>query len=172
MLSDPKRAQAVFIKDVEDTYAHLVMRVKAGLEEEAAYPNGRETIQLMQEDPSKPISFNVPDGPPPAEIRLEGPGTENLDIEEVRKALQTRWEVFQAFPVDLQRALKIGTLEAVNKVLGDMKVEDAEEVVGMIEAVGILSLSDGGRVRDLTHGEVGEDEEGIEGDVEDEGVQA
>jgi len=163
MLTDPKRAQPVFIKDVEDTYTHLAHRVKASLEEEEAYPNGRETIQLMQEDPTKPISFNVPDGPPPAEIRLEGPGTEDLDIEEVRRALQTRWEVFQSFPDELQEALKIGTLEAVNKVLGDMKVEDAEEVVKLIEAVGILSLSDGGKVRDLTNPEDADDEDdGVE----------
>ncbi|KIJ54710.1 hypothetical protein M422DRAFT_24618 [Sphaerobolus stellatus SS14] len=163
MIAEPKRAQPVFIKDVEDTYAHLASRVKISMEEEARNPSGRETIQLMQEDPTKPITFNVPDGPPPADIRLEGPGTENLDIEEVRKALQVRWDVFQSFPRELQDALRVGTLEAVNNVLGDMQVEDAEEVVKMIEAVGILSLSDGGRPRDMTH-----DEEGEEGDDEEE----
>ena len=166
MVTEPKRAQAIFLKDVEDTYAHIATRVKAGLEDEAAHPDERETIQLMQEDPNKPITFNVPDGPPPEEIHLEGHGTEDLDIEQVRKALQTRWDVFQSFPAELQEALKTGTLEAVNKALREMSVEDAEEIVKLIEAVGILSLSDGGRVRDMTDPSAtpGADPESTEGE--------
>ena len=80
---------------------------------------------------------------------MEGPGTENLDIEEVRKALQLRWDVFCGFPETLQEALKGGTLEAVNKVLGEMTVEEAEGVVQQLDMVGILNFAEGG-IRDET----------------------
>jgi cell division cycle protein 37 len=151
MVSDEKRAQTVFLKDVEDTYAHLAARVIATQAEEEEAGQGREQIQLMQEDSSQPITFNVPDGPPPEDLRLEGPGTEGLDIEQVRRALQMRWDVFEAFDDALKKALQIGTLEAVNKILGKMEVADAEEVVKMLEMAGILSFADGGNVRDMTN---------------------
>ena len=93
MSGDP-RAEGVFIKDVEDTYAHIVNRVKvAKEEEEESLANGPEQIQLVPENPGTTISFIVPDGPPPEELRLEGPGTEDLeslDIERVREAGRLR----------------------------------------------------------------------------------
>jgi cell division cycle protein 37 len=49
-----------------------------------------EQIQLVTENPDTVISFNVPDGPPPENLVLEGPGTEGMDVEDVRKALQVR----------------------------------------------------------------------------------
>lgn len=160
MVANEKRAQTVFLDDVEKTYAHLASRVAASkVEEEAA--RGREQIQLMQEDPSQPITFNIPDGPPPENLRLEGPGTEELDIEQVRHALQMRWDVFEAFDDALKKALQKGTLEAVNKVLGKMDVIDAEETVRLLEMTGILSFADGGKVRDMTSPT---DEAGVEGE--------
>lgn len=155
VLGDP-RAQAVFEKDVEDTYAHLVQRVLASQED--AGGEGVEQIQLVPENPSQTISFNVPDGPPPENITLEGPGTEGLDVEEVRKALQLRWDVFEGFSKDLQEALKSGALDGVNKVLGNMSVEKAEEVVRLLDAGGILSFAEGG-IRDQTGNEDDEDDE-------------
>lgn len=152
MISDEKKAQLVFLNDVEGTYDHIAKRVIATAAEEAEH----ETIQLMQEDPSKPITFNVPDGPPPEDLRLEGPGTENMDIEEVRKALQLRWDVFESFSDTMKEALKSGSLDNVNKVLGEMKVEDAEEVVKLLEVGGIMNLSDSGNVRDMTKGDGGD----------------
>jgi cell division cycle protein 37 len=150
MVSDEKRAQTVFLKDVEDTYVQLAARVVATQAEEGEATQGREQIQLMQADSSQPITFNVPDGPPPEDLRLEDPGTEGLDIEQVRHALQMRWDVFEAFDDALKKALQNGTLEAVNKVLGKMEVADAEQVVKMLEMAGILSFADGGNVRDMT----------------------
>lgn len=169
MVSAEPRAQVVFLKDVEDTYAHLAARVVATQAEDAEEAHGREQIQLMQEDPSQPITFNVPDGPPPEHLKLEGPGTEGLNIEQVRRALQMRWDVFQSFDDTLKKALKKGTLDAVNKVLGKMEVADAEETVKMLEMAGILSFADGGKVRDMTlpGGEGGaDDDEGADGDDE------
>jgi len=140
---DP-RALMVFDKDVEDTYKLLSERAaKAAKEEEAG---GKERIQLVAEDPTQTISFNVPDGPPPAEIKIEGPGTENLDPVEVRQALQRRWEIFEGFEPNLQAALKTGNLVEVNDVLGEMEIPRAEEVVQLLDIAGILSFSQQGIV--------------------------
>ena len=146
MVSGDKRALKVFEDDVERTYEHVVSRVKISQEEAA---QGREQIQLVPENPNTTISFNVPDGPPPENLILEGEGTESLDIEEVRKALQMRWDIFQTFPIELQEALKAGGLDGVNKVLGDMEVADAEMIVNSLDMAGILNFAEGG-IRDQT----------------------
>jgi cell division cycle protein 37 len=145
MISGDKRATDVFVKDVEDTYAHLVQRVAASKEE----AGGGEQIQLVPEGADTTISFNVPDGPPPAELALEGEGTEGLDIEEVRKVLQMRWDVFNTFPENLKDALKSNQLEAVNAVLGKMPVPEAEQVVQALDMASILNFAEGG-IRDET----------------------
>lgn len=137
----------IFKDDVEKTYKHLVERVKINKEEAAS--EAREQIQLVAENPDTVISFNVPDGPPPENLVLEGPGTEGMDIEEVRKALEFKWKVFQDFPEDLQIALKGGKLEDVNVVLGKMEVPEAEAVVESLDMAGILSFADN-KFRDET----------------------
>ncbi|OAX40935.1 hypothetical protein K503DRAFT_713579 [Rhizopogon vinicolor AM-OR11-026] len=156
MTAGDQRAITIFVKDVEDTYSHLKTRAKVAAAES---PNEehKEQIQLVPENPSASISFNVPDGPPPEDLRLEGPETKDLDVEEVRQALQMRWDVFQGFPEDLKAALKIGTLEEVNKVLGSMEVSVAEDVVGKLDMAGIMSFVSGG-IRDETGIDEDEDE--------------
>lgn len=157
MIAGDKRAVPIFVKDVEDTYAHLVTRAAAAATEASASTQEKEQIQLVPENPNSTISFNVPDGPPPDDLVLEGPGTEDLDIEEVRKALLMRWSVFEGFSEALKDALRVGTLEAVNKVLGEMDVGEAEEVVSQLDLAGIMSFAEGG-VRDETGN--AQDEEG------------
>ncbi|KAI6123907.1 Cdc37 N terminal kinase binding-domain-containing protein [Pisolithus croceorrhizus] len=147
MIGGDKRAIPVFVKDVEDTYAHIVTRAKAAAS--SSESGHKEQIQLVPENPNATISFNVPDGPPPDDLRLEGPGTEELNIEEVRRALTMRWQVFQSFPEPLKVALKDGTLEAVNKVLAGMEVSEAEDVVSKLDMTGIMNFAEGG-IRDET----------------------
>ena len=149
MINADPRAVMVFMKDVDDTYNHIVTRVKVNMEEEEELSKGAEQIQLVPENPDAEISFNVPDGPPPENIKLEGSGTEDMDIGEVRKALQVQWDVFDGFEEDMQAALKSQKLEAVNKVLGSMKIEEAERVVQLLQISGILSFSENG-IRDQT----------------------
>ena len=148
MITADQRAVMVFMKDVDDTYSHIVSRVKAN-EEEEALAQGAEQIQLVPENPDAEISFNVPDGPPPENIKLEGPGTEGMEIEEVRKALQMQWDVYEGFEEDMKAALKSQKLEAVNKVLGSMEIEEAERVVELLQISGMLSFSESG-IRDQT----------------------
>lgn len=167
MIANDQRAIAVFENDVANTYAHLVERVRVVKAEEAAAASGEgeEQIQLVPENPGQTISFDIPDGPPPEKLVLEGPGTENLDIEEVRKVLQMRWDVYDAFSGELKDALKSQKLEEVNKVLGRMKVVDAEEVVRLLDLARILNFGEHG-VRDETGKGKGKEVEGEEEEEE------
>jgi cell division cycle protein 37 len=167
MVAGGQSAQAIFRKDVEDTYQHIVKRVEIAKVEEAEAAAAGEQIQLVAENPDTVISFNVPDGPPPENLVLEGPGTEDMDIEEVRKALQMRWDLFGGLPENLQEALKTGELAAVNKVLGNMPVNEAENVVKALDMGGILSFAEGG-IRDET-GRADEADEEYDDDDDDDG---
>jgi cell division cycle protein 37 len=149
MIDGDRRAIDIFHNDFENTYKHLSERVRITQTDAAASGQGKEQIQLVAEDPDTIINFNVPEGPPPENLVLEGPGTEDLDIEEVRKALHMRWDVFCAFPQDMQDALKSGQLEEVNNVLGEMDIPTAEGVVQNLNIAGILSFSDE-KIRDRT----------------------
>ncbi|KAJ7688208.1 hsp90-like protein [Mycena olivaceomarginata] len=145
MIAGDKRAEAVFLDDLEKTYAHLATRVK--LSQEEAKKGGRETIMLASENEGD-ITFNVPSGPPPDELVL-GEGMEDMDIEEVRRALQLRWDIFQTLPENLRTALQTEELAQVNKVLGDMEVAEAEEILERLDMAGIITFSESG-VRDET----------------------
>lgn len=121
------QAQGVFNKDVAETYTRIKTRA-AELkkeEEENAGQEGVEQIQLHAVEPGTEIHINVPQ-----------PGsTDEVEIQ-ARK-------IFENFPRGLQRALESGKLDDVNKVLGKMSVEEAEEVVELLGQGGMLSLQEG-----------------------------
>ena len=135
------RAAIVFFNDVLSTFTRILTRSKALAAEQPAASGGVEQIQLVAEDPNTVIGFEVPDGPPPEKIELEGEGSESMDPERVRAFLQRRWDIFTGFAPELQEALKTKELDRVNKVLGDMPCDDAEQVVGLLDEAGILSFS-------------------------------
>jgi len=138
-------ALRVFQNDVKQTFDRIVTRSKEmKAEREAAGVNSageREQIQLVAQDPSTVITFEVPDGPPPETFTLEGEGSEEMDVEKVREFLQKRWEIYESFPKNLKKALKSKSLEEVNRVLGRMAVEEGEETVQKLDEAGILSFS-------------------------------
>lgn len=145
---NPKSIQ-MFTQDLEQTYNRISTRT-AEMALESSGPEGEtEQIQLVAEDPSMQITFNLPDGPPPENLRVEGEGAEELDMDQVRALLMRKWEIFEGFPEGLKVALKSEKLEEVNKVLGRMKVAEAEEIVGLMQEGGMLSFSEKG-VRDMT----------------------
>lgn len=115
------QAQKVFFDDVNSTYARIRTRTreieKQRAQEEADGSGGVEQIQLHAVDPGTTINIKIP---PPT----------SADPEEARAR-----ELFNAFPPGLQRALESGSLDEVNKVLGKMSVEQAEEVVGQLSEV-------------------------------------
>jgi cell division cycle protein 37 len=139
-------ALMVFTKDVEDTYNLLRKRVEANKDE---MNKERETIQLVPAEEGQTITFDVPDGPPPAELQLSD-DLKEYSVEQVREALQERWSLFMSLKPKLRKALKNGSLDEVNKVLGTMDVGEAETVVALLNRTGILNFADNGEVRDMT----------------------
>lgn len=113
------QAQKVFFDDVQNTYQRIRTRAKEIQKEQAQENEGQgvEQIQLHAVEPGTAINITIPD--------------ENSADPEVIKSR----ELFDAFPPGLQRALQSGSLDEVNKVLGKMSVEQAEEVVGQLSEV-------------------------------------
>ncbi|KAI1393785.1 uncharacterized protein F4822DRAFT_385836 [Hypoxylon trugodes] len=121
------QAQDVFYKDVQDTYYRIKNRaaeINAQREAEGGSGEGVEQIQLHAVEPGTEIKIKIP----PVNSEDEG--------EKRGRA------IFEGFTPDFQKALETGSLDKVNEVLGKMKVEDAEEVVGLLGDAGILSLEE------------------------------
>lgn len=119
------QAQQVFNKDLTETYARIKTRAAELKKEEGNDPAGVEQIQLHAVEPGTEIHINVPEA-----------GSEDPVEQESRK-------IFERFPPGLQRALISGSLDEVNKVLGKMSVDEAEEVVELLGQGGMLSLQEG-----------------------------
>jgi cell division cycle protein 37 len=94
MIAKNPKSITMFNEDFARTYNRIASRTIEILAEEAASgqgPDGSgevEQIQLVAEDPNVKIGFNLPDGPPPADLRVEGEGAEEMDIEQVRHLLR------------------------------------------------------------------------------------
>jgi cell division cycle protein 37 len=122
------QAQDVFFKDVQDTYMKIKTRAAEINKERAASSSGLaegegvEQIQLHAVEPGTVINVSVP----PA----------NSDDPEVQEARR----IFETFSPEMKEALESGSLDQVNKVLGNMKVDEAEELVGKFNEAGVLSL--------------------------------
>lgn len=122
------QAQDVFFKDVQDTYLKIKTRAAEINKERAASGSGLaegegvEQIQLHAVEPGTVISISVP----PAD-------SQNPEEQAARK-------IFDGFSPEMKKALESGSLDQVNKVLGNMKVDEAEELVGLFNEAGVLSL--------------------------------
>lgn len=139
--TDPK-ALNVFLQDVATTSKRIIdrARVVAAEQAEPKESTEREQIQLVAADESTIITFEIPTGPPPENLEITGEGSESFDPILVREFLQKRWEYFESFPKNLQKALEAKDLGKVNKVLGKMECEDAEEVVRKLQEGGMLAF--------------------------------
>lgn len=117
------QAQKVFFDDVNSTSARIKSRAKEieaqRASEEADGSGGVEQIQLHAVDPGTTINIKIPP-------------TTSVDPEEIKAR-----QLFDNFPPGLQKALESGSLDEVNKVLGKMSVEEAEEVVGQLGEVSL-----------------------------------
>lgn len=123
------KAYKLFMDDVENTYERIKVRAAEARAEEAAIDKEAHTgpveqIQLHAVDPGTKIGINVP----PA-------GHEDPAMQECRK-------IFESFSPGLQRALETGKLDAINRVLGKMAVEEAEEVVELLSRGGMLAIEE------------------------------
>lgn len=168
MASADGKAVTVFFNDVLSTYRRIADRCQVLKKEQDDQSGstgrgaGEEQIQLVAEDPSTVITFEVPEGPAPEVIEIDRSGIPEAGAdgeeeappqvpseEQVRQFLDMRWDVFQSFSPDLQEALKTKSLDKVNKVLASMPVEEAEQVVGQLDQAGILNFGSS-EVRDET----------------------
>lgn len=122
------QAQDVFFKDVQDTYQRIRSRAAEINKQRAesgsglAEGEGVEQIQLHAVEPGTVINIRVP----PAD---------SADPEE-----QQARTIFEGFSSDMKKALESGSLDEVNKVLGSLPVDEAEDLVGKFGDAGILSL--------------------------------
>ncbi|KAL2001921.1 hypothetical protein VTN02DRAFT_979 [Thermoascus thermophilus] len=121
------QAATLFRNDVNETYNKIKIRAAELKKNSSASndPAGVEQIQLHAVDPNTKINITIPpaDSTDPNEI-------------EARK-------IFDSFPPALRKALESESLDEVNKVLGKMSVEEAEEVVEKLGQGGMLSLEEG-----------------------------
>lgn len=122
------QAQDVFLKDVQETYQRIRSRT-AEINKQCAEPasnladgEGIEQIQLHATEPGTIIS-----------IRL--PAADSTEPEE-----QQARAIFESFKPDMKKALESGSLDEVNKVLGSLPVDEAEDLVNKFGDAGILSL--------------------------------
>lgn len=82
MISKNPKSIQMFTEDFIRTYGRIETRTKEIIAEENE-AGEVEQIQLVAEDPNVEIGFRIPDGPPPEELRVEGEGAEQIDIEDV-----------------------------------------------------------------------------------------
>jgi cell division cycle protein 37 len=126
------QANKLFTDDVQSTYLKIRTRaaeINREKEEEGA---GVEQIQLHAVDPNTTINIRVP--PPIDKTAAANPASQE-DI--------ASREIFESFPPNMQKALELGSLDEVNRVLGKMSVDEAEEVVAKLSEGGILSVEEG-----------------------------
>lgn len=107
------QAQEVFYKDVQDTYMRIRNRSREIIRERAAEQEagGVEQIQLHAMEPGTVIQIRIP---PKDATDKEG---------------KMAREIFEGFSEEMKKALESESLDQVNKVLGDLKVPEAEDYV-------------------------------------------
>jgi cell division cycle protein 37 len=122
------QARKIFLDDVNSTYARIRSRTAELAREREEDGNGdKEQIQLHAVDPNTQIHIVTP------------PPVDQCTTDDERAARA----IFDSFPPGLQRALASESLDEVNKVLGKMSVDEAEQVVEQLGNGGMLSLEEG-----------------------------
>jgi cell division cycle protein 37 len=116
------QARDIFYKDVQETYGKIRTRaaeIKAqrAAEGDDGSAEGVEQIQLHAVEPGTVINIRIPEE-----------GTEERKI-------------YEGFQPEMRKALETGSLDEVNKVLGRMKVDEAEELVGLFGEVSLPTWS-------------------------------
>src|SRR5437764_12957998 len=99
------------MNDVNETYRHIEERCKIMSAEKTQKPqpsSQAEQIQIEVTGLNSSLNVRIPD---------ENSTDENE---------QTRYKIFTTLSKDLQEALKTGEITKINKVLGEMSVEEAE----------------------------------------------
>jgi cell division cycle protein 37 len=136
IMTKDHQAYKLFTDDVQGTYLKIKTRSAELNREREEGSKGVEQIQLHAVDPNTTINIRVP---PPIPSDLSAESSQPPPTEEEMAGRR----IFESFPPNLQRALEHGSLDEVNKVLGKMSVDEAEEVVAKLSDGGILSVEEG-----------------------------
>ncbi|KAG9253304.1 uncharacterized protein F5Z01DRAFT_161898 [Emericellopsis atlantica] len=120
------QAQQMFYKDVQDTYMRIRNRAREIVRERTLeeQQGGVEQIQLHAMDEGTVINIRIPE-------------KDSQDDEEQRAR-----KIFEGFSAEMRKALESESLDEVNKVLGEMKVPEAEAMVEAFGEANILSLEE------------------------------
>jgi len=122
------QARKLFLDDVNTTYNRIRTRTAELKQQTSGSGSGdKEQIQLHAVNPNTSINITTP---PPLDQC-------HTDDERASRA------IFDTFAPELQQALQSGSLDAVNQVLGELSVEQAERVVEQLGDGGMLSLEEG-----------------------------
>ncbi|ODQ65109.1 hypothetical protein NADFUDRAFT_83186 [Nadsonia fulvescens var. elongata DSM 6958] len=114
-------ALQAFMKDVDFTVNHIENRCKILAQEsneDGEDVDGVEQIQLHAVDPNTEIVINVP--------------AANSEEE----------AFFHTFSSDMQTAIMSKDLTQINKVLGELSVEEAEDYIAKFNEIGVLSVEE------------------------------
>ncbi len=127
------RGKQSFLDSVTTKYNHVKSRCQLMQSEANEQGEGdseeHAVIQLRSLDESTELEINMPN-------------FESTDPHEV-----ARCAAFKKMPEDLQKALKTGTLDAVNEVLGNYTYEQGESMLELFdeaEIIGVKALLEGG----------------------------
>jgi cell division cycle protein 37 len=112
-------AYNAFIKDVDFTVNHIKQRCEVISQERQDQQENVEQIQLHAVDPNTEIVVNVPDSTNPDAMA-----------------------VYNSFSTEMRTAIESKQLDEINKVLAEMSVEDAEELVKKFDECGVLSVEE------------------------------
>lgn len=112
-------AYNAFIKDVDFTVNHIKQRCEVIANERSDQQENVEQIQLHAVDPNTEIVVNVPDSTNPDAMA-----------------------VYNSFSSEMRTAIESKQLDEINKVLAEMSVEDAEDLVKKFDECGVLSVEE------------------------------
>lgn len=116
---DPNhQTRKMFMDDVKRTFDHIVGRCKTIRAEEEASEGqeGVEQIQLRSMDPNSELVVSIPpEGTP-------------------------EYAAFERIPLEMQTALRTGSLDQINAVFGSMEVSAAEAILELFDESGVISI--------------------------------
>lgn len=112
-------AYNAFIKDVDFTVNHIKQRSQVIANERSTEQENVEQIQLHAVDPNTEIIVNVPDSSDPEAMN-----------------------VYNSFSQEMRSAIESKKLDEINKVLAELSVEDAEDMVKQFDQCGVLSVEE------------------------------
>ena len=139
------KAHDLFYGDVRETYTKIRSRVAEIKAQQAAgsTEGGVEQIQLHAVEPGTVINIRVP--PTVEQLKMdvakEAGAEAEIDPADLAAAKHAR-DIFEGFAPEMRQALESGSLDKVNEVLGRMKIDEAEALVGEFGEAGILSLEE------------------------------